>query len=195
MSTGLLWLQWRLYGGPLLSGYGSVEELFLLSNVMPNLRGYAGRLVAGEAPALALAMLSLAFLALARRAAFLTGLFRPTVIASSTAASVLIVYLPYGVFSEWSYLRFFLPALPSAFVLVAAHGNSLRALIKHLEEPRVHLIGAKSGGSVTLKLAADYPELVETLVAVTPPVVGPAGAVDWRKFIPGWEIYEVGGGS
>jgi pimeloyl-ACP methyl ester carboxylesterase len=62
--------------------------------------------------------------------------------------------------------------------------DDLVALIRHLGVPRVHLVGAKSGGSVTLKLAADHPELVETLVGVTPPVVGPAGAREWREFIP-----------
>jgi pimeloyl-ACP methyl ester carboxylesterase len=49
---------------------------------------------------------------------------------------------------------------------------------------RVHLVGAKSGGSMTLKLAADHAALVHTLTGVTPPVVGPAGAAEWRKFIP-----------
>ena len=58
------------------------------------------------------------------------------------------------------------------------------ALIEHLGVDRVHLVGAKSGGSMTLKLAADHPELVQTLTGVTPPVVGPAGAREWREFIP-----------
>ena len=58
------------------------------------------------------------------------------------------------------------------------------ALIRHLEADRVHLVGAKSGGSMTLKLAADHPALVQTLTGVTPPVVGPQGAHDWRAFIP-----------
>jgi len=53
------------------------------------------------------------------------------------------------------------------------------ALIHHLGCERVHLIGAKSGGSMALKLAADYPQLVQTLVGVTPPVVGPQAASGW----------------
>lgn len=61
--------------------------------------------------------------------------------------------------------------------------DDLVALIRHLGAGRVHLVGAKSGGSMTLKLAADHPELVTTLTGVTPPVVGPAGAVDWRKYL------------
>lgn len=61
--------------------------------------------------------------------------------------------------------------------------DDLVALIHHLEVEHVHLVGAKSGGSMTLKLAADHPRLVQTLTAVTPPVVGPAGAVEWQQFI------------
>ena len=50
------------------------------------------------------------------------------------------------------------------------------ALIDHLGCGKVHLIGAKSGGSMALKLAAEYPQLIKTLVGVTPPVVGPQAA-------------------
>jgi len=57
------------------------------------------------------------------------------------------------------------------------------ALIDHLDCGRVHLIGAKSGGSMALELAAEYPQLVKTLVGVTPPVVGPQAAIGWIKDI------------
>ena len=53
------------------------------------------------------------------------------------------------------------------------------ALIDHLGCGKVHLIGAKSGGSMALKLAAEYPQLIKTLVGVTPPVVGPQAATGW----------------
>src|SRR5688572_14181289 len=62
--------------------------------------------------------------------------------------------------------------------------DDLAALIAQVGGGPVHLVGAKSGGSMTLKLAADHPSLVRTLTGVTPPVVGPAGARDWREFIP-----------
>ena len=58
--------------------------------------------------------------------------------------------------------------------------DDLVALIRHLEVERVHLVGAKSGGSMTLKVAADHPDVVHTLTGVTPPVVGPAGARAWH---------------
>ena len=57
------------------------------------------------------------------------------------------------------------------------------ALIHALDCERVHLVGAKSGGSMALKLAAEYPQLIHTLVGVTPPVVGPAAATGWRTEI------------
>ena len=59
----------------------------------------------------------------------------------------------------------------------------LVALIRHLGCARVHLIGAKSGGSMALKLAADHPDLVATLVGVTPPVTSAAGVDDWVRHI------------
>ena len=75
-------------------------------------------------------------------------------------------------------------AMPEDFEwTISALVDDLVSLIRHLELARVHLIGAKSGGSMTLKLAADHPQLVETLTGVTPPVVGPAGAAEWREFI------------
>jgi len=57
------------------------------------------------------------------------------------------------------------------------------ALIDHLDCGPVHLIGAKSGGSMALMLAAEYPQLIKTLVGVTPPVIGPAAATGWIKDI------------
>ena len=61
--------------------------------------------------------------------------------------------------------------------------GDLVALIRHLGCERVHLIGAKSGGSMALKLAADHPDLVATLVGVTPPVTSAAGVPDWVAHI------------
>ena len=57
------------------------------------------------------------------------------------------------------------------------------ALIDHLDCGPVHLVGAKSGGSMALSLAAEYPQLIKTLVGVTPPVVGPQAATGWIKDI------------
>ena len=123
-----LFLQWHLYGNPLTSGYGRVSDFFAVAGIWPNLRGYASRLLSGEAPALWMAAGSLLIIAIARRRAPARGLSRATSRGFSAVASlwlvvsvaVLICYLPYVVYPEWSYLRFFLPALPLTFVLAAS---------------------------------------------------------------------------
>lgn len=57
--------------------------------------------------------------------------------------------------------------------------EDLATVIKYLGCTRVHLIGAKSGGSMVLTMAARKPELVHSVVAVTPPVVAAAGTTAW----------------
>ena len=57
--------------------------------------------------------------------------------------------------------------------------GDLTAVIKYLGCRKVHLIGAKSGGSMVLTMAARKPELVQSVIAVTPPVIAAAGTTDW----------------
>lgn len=61
--------------------------------------------------------------------------------------------------------------------------DDIEALIRHLGCTRVHLVGAKSGGSMALAMAANRPHLVRTLTGVTPPVLPAAGVDDWVKHI------------
>jgi hypothetical protein len=117
--AALLLLQWRLYGHPLATGYGAAGDLFAAANIGPNLRAYAARLLTGETPALSLAALSLLVLAFRPRAA-VPSIWPAVRISALVTAALLVCYLPYGVFAEWWYLRFLLPALPFAFVLVGA---------------------------------------------------------------------------
>lgn len=113
--------QWRLYGSPLASGHGSLAELFAPGNVAANIRDYAIRLLTGETPALALSAAALAIVAVARGGARDTpSVAKPVRLLLLTATPVLICYLPYGVFPDWSYLRFLMPAFPAAFILVGA---------------------------------------------------------------------------
>jgi hypothetical protein len=44
-------------------------------------------------------------------------------LATAAAAVVLLIYLPYGVFPDWSSLRFLMPAMPLAFAAVGALGS------------------------------------------------------------------------
>src|SRR5258705_9803401 len=75
----------------------------------------------GEPAALLLAVAALGVLAAARgRPVAAPPLKRPLVLAAIALAIVAASYLPYGVFAEWSYLRFLLPAFPLLFVLIGA---------------------------------------------------------------------------
>ena len=103
----LAWLQWHWYGSPLRSGYGVAEDLYAFANITPNLSRYFYWIVS-TAPVFLLAPVGLAML------------WRHS-IAKALAAFVALVnaaYLAYGVFNEWMYLRFLLPALAAASVFV-----------------------------------------------------------------------------
>jgi hypothetical protein len=134
-------VNWRLYGSPVISGYGDAGELFALANVPANARGYADRLLQGELPALTLALLALAVVVIFRlkpeatgapdaieapdaaRAREATGardVAAAVTIGAVACALVLACYLPYAVFAEWFYLRFLLPAFPFLFVAIGA---------------------------------------------------------------------------
>jgi hypothetical protein len=115
-----LLLQSHMYGSPFSSGYGRISDFFAVAGIWPNLRGYASRLLAGEAPALLLAGSSLIVIAVTRRRAQASGLSAAALMWLVVSAAVLVCYLPYVVYPEWSYLRFLLPALPLTFVLIAS---------------------------------------------------------------------------
>lgn len=61
--------------------------------------------------------------------------------------------------------------------------DDVEALMDHLGCKQVHLAGAKSGGSMALKMAADRPQRVKTLIGVTPPLVGAADVAAWLEHI------------
>lgn len=88
------------YGSPFRSGYGTAEELFALANITANAFRYSSWLVA-TAPMLLLGVFG--FWRLRRdRTAQAMLVF---------AGLVVVSYLVYAVFDDWSYLRFLLPAL------------------------------------------------------------------------------------
>jgi hypothetical protein len=121
----LAWIQWSLYGHPLASGHGAFSELFSAANILPNIRDYTMRIVTGETPALGLIAASALVLAVRRSVEEgLKNKSRPILssarIAALVAVPVLACYLAYGVFPDWSYLRFLLPIWPAALVTAAA---------------------------------------------------------------------------
>jgi hypothetical protein len=113
-----------LYGSPLRSGYGSLEDLYAFQNVWPNLHRYTSWLAATESPLLWLAVLAGV---IPRRRTTTTAearglersLSEPIWPAIAFAVLIVSAYLPYVVFDDWWYIRFLIPALPAAFVLGA----------------------------------------------------------------------------
>jgi len=61
--------------------------------------------------------------------------------------------------------------------------TDLADYIRHLQCGPVHLVGAKSGGTMAFKLAADHPELVLTLAGMTPAARGKESATRWARQI------------
>jgi hypothetical protein len=100
-------LQWRYFGSPLRSGYGTAEEIYALSNVWPNTALYTRWLIETHGPWLLLAPLALL---MSRRELLWLFVF---------AAGVVAAYLAYAVFEAWTYLRFLLPAMTVAMLAVA----------------------------------------------------------------------------
>jgi hypothetical protein len=106
-----------------------VSDLYSLSNIAPNLAGYARRLIEGEMPALLIVFAAVVILVAARPATSKAPHLRRAVVLATLAFLIVgLSYLPYGVFAEWSYLRFLLPAFP--FLFVAIGGLLTAALLR-----------------------------------------------------------------
>jgi 4-amino-4-deoxy-L-arabinose transferase-like glycosyltransferase len=106
LFIGFIQLSW--YGSPFRSGYGTAEELFSISNIIPNAARYASWLVA-TSPVLFIALFGFVRVRQDRHARALIVF----------ALLVIVSYLIYAVFDQWSYLRFLLPAL-AVFAVFAA---------------------------------------------------------------------------
>jgi hypothetical protein len=115
-------LQTRLYGSPWATGYGSLDQYFAWTNIGQNVADYSRRMLVGETPTLWLALVSTVVLVMTRRTPRLTpdGLRASVLVAGLVGAVFVGLYLPYGIFPDWAYLRFLLPALAVAFVAVGA---------------------------------------------------------------------------
>ena len=112
--------QTRLYGSPLRTGYGDVSDFFAAANIWPNVGGYWQRLTTGEGPVLVLAAVSIAVLVLGRPRAIPASAAALGKLTAAVAAILLALYLPYGVFPDWSSFRFLMPVLPLAFAAAGA---------------------------------------------------------------------------
>lgn len=105
VAGALAWINLQLWGSPVRSGHGAAEDLFLAGNVPGNLASLWRWTGETRAWWMALAVPGLGPLAVVGG----RQLMGP---ALAVVAGVLASYLPYGVFAEWWYLRFYLPAWP-----------------------------------------------------------------------------------
>jgi hypothetical protein len=106
----IAWVNHRLYGSALSSGYGDLGGVFALKHAAANLRLYPGWWLESHG---AIAFLFLA--AFVRRRSY-----TPERLAlAGYAVCVFVLYAFYLPFDQWWYLRFLIPAVPIAFLLTA----------------------------------------------------------------------------
>ncbi len=108
----------RLYGSPLSSGYGTLDDLYAWSHVGPNLRRYFAWFMFAETP-VALAGLA-ALLVPTRRLWRSAADLRIVPILATFVALLWGQYLAYEVYDSWGFLRFLLPSWPLIMAGVAA---------------------------------------------------------------------------
>lgn len=119
----------RLYGSPLSSGYGSLTDLYARSHIGPNLRRYFTWFIFAETP-IALAGLG-ALLMPTRRLWPAAADLRIVPLLALFVALLWGQYFVYEVWESWGFLRFLLPSWPIimtglAAILVAASNAWLR---------------------------------------------------------------------
>jgi len=106
-------LNWAVYGSPLESGYGYAISLFSPAFVWPNLERYTSWFVSAQTM-IPLAGLLAPFVVRSRERRLIA-----LTIVWGVPALILLLYLPYLPFDDWSYLRFLLPAYPPLFAGVS----------------------------------------------------------------------------
>jgi dolichyl-phosphate-mannose-protein mannosyltransferase len=124
-----------LYGAPQSTGYGDPANLYSLRFLWPNLERYSAWLWRTESYLILLATAGIARLALGDAFERLWAWY-----AAAVIAIVLLSYLFYTPFGDWTYLRFLLPALPLIFIAytcvakrpVVAVGLSVALLAVHI---------------------------------------------------------------
>ena len=123
------YLQWRYFGSPWRSGYGTAGEIYAMSNVAPNAALYTRWLLETQGLVLLLAPLAAVWPSSPGRRTmrWLLGF----------AALVILPYLFYAVFEVWTYLRFLLPAIAIAMVAVAALASAWIARVPRPWRPPI----------------------------------------------------------
>jgi hypothetical protein len=119
-SPGFLvpaWANWRLFGSPFTSGYGTLESIYDWSNVLPNAQRYVALLVQSYT---ALALVGIPALIVPAPRLWPCVKDRTVLIVVALFVfSLLAQYLAYEPASGEGYLRFLLPCWPAVMVAAA----------------------------------------------------------------------------
>jgi hypothetical protein len=115
-------LQWRLFGSPLVSGYGPVSGLYAGATIWSNLRIYVHGLWTVH---------SVVWFAGLLAACFVRPRM-PVVLAGTALVVSAVPYVLYFEFAHWETLRFLLPAI---VLLTIAAAGGLASMIARLNRP------------------------------------------------------------
>jgi hypothetical protein len=113
------WLQNRLYGSPLTSGYGALRDIYAVENAPANLKLFAAWFWESHGAFIFIALLSpLAWPGVRAAARETAG--RTIVFALPFIALLFVAYVFYTPFDNWTYTRFLLPGVPFVLLLGVA---------------------------------------------------------------------------
>lgn len=138
------------YESAVISGYGTLDELYAWSHWRTNVRQFAVWTVETQTPVVAVAALYIA----APRLFAPSRVRHPRLLIVGFAAAVTLSYVFYQPFDAWWYLRFLLPLWPVMMVLTAAALDAAaRPLRAHGVAPFVLAIAllAASGAAIAAK--------------------------------------------
>jgi hypothetical protein len=107
------WANWRFFGSPFESGYGSLGQLYDARRIPANLAAYVGHVFDTRAQ---LALVGLGALALPAPRLWPAAMRSRQVAVWLLILSVVVQYLAYEYAANAGYLRFFLPCLPLALI-------------------------------------------------------------------------------
>jgi len=114
--VGIAWLNARVYGSPIRSGYGGLETLYSWSYLWANISRFSRWAAATDTPIVAFAAVFLIAPAVAPQ----VRLPAPRLLLGGFCGVVVLSYLFYLPFDDWRYLRFLLPMWPVVMLLAVA---------------------------------------------------------------------------
>ncbi|HEY7292876.1 MAG TPA: hypothetical protein VH583_23760 [Vicinamibacterales bacterium] len=147
----VLVLNTKLYGSPLLSGYGSTGDLYALSFAATNIRQFSAWMFETQTP---FVLLAVVYLILPREFVSSRVPHDRWLIGGGMAA-VELLYLFYRPFDAWWYLRFLLPMWPLMMIACAAAVDALTRRAHRFASPAALGITVVILGVVGVATAAE----------------------------------------